>query len=264
MDLKVLVRGGGDLASGIVLRLAHCGFKILVTELPNPLVVRRTVSFAEAVYNQKIKIEDITGEKIDSLAEVDRCWKNSNIPVLADPDQQVIQQFNPEILVDARMLKRDPLTELNWAPLIIGLGPGFSVNQNCHAVIETKRGPFLGRVLWQGEAEKDTGEPEAVGGYSFDRVIRAPINGVFHESHQISDLVDEGEIIGDVSGFPIRAPFKGVIRGLIHHNVPVNAGLKIGDIDPRCNPQLTKFVSDKALAIGGGVLEAILTKFQKL
>ena len=259
MKKKILVRGGGDLASGVVLRLARSGFPVLITELNQPLVVRRTVSFAEAIYRDSVIIEGIGGKKISSLDEVNACWRENIIPVLADPNEQVIIQFQPEIIVDARMLKRDPQTDLSWASLIIGLGPGFVAGKNCHAVVETQRGPFLGRVIWQGEAQKDTGEPEAVAGHSYDRVVRAPVTGIFRAVHQIADLVEEGEVIGDVSGFPVRAPFKGVIRGLIHQGLSVQKDLKIGDIDPRCNAELTRFVSDKALAIGGGVLEAILT-----
>ncbi len=259
MNKRILIRGGGDLASGVALRLVHCGFPVLITELNQPLVVRRTVSFAEAIYQGCVVIEDISGKKIKNLGEIDDCWKQKFIPVLPNPDEEAILGFKPDVLVDARMLKRNPHTDLTWAPLVIGLGPGFVAGENCHAVIETQRGPFLGRVFWQGEAQKDTGEPEAVAGHSYDRVLRAPIEGVFRAVHQIANLVEEGEIIGDVSGFPVRAPFKGVIRGLIYHGLSVKKDLKIGDIDPRCNPELTRFVSDKSLAIGGGVLEAILS-----
>jgi xanthine dehydrogenase accessory factor len=262
MDLKVLIRGAGDLASGIGLRLAHCGFKILMTELEHPLVVRRSVSFAEAVYSETIRIEDITGIRVSNLAAVKECWDKCAVAVLPDPNEGVIGAYRPDIVVDARMLKRNLATDLSVADLIIGLGPGFVAGKNCHAFVETKRGPFLGRVYWQGEAEKDSGIPEAVNGYSFERVLRTPVGGVFHALHQIGDIVEEGFVIGDVDGFPIRAPFKGVLRGLIHPGIQVEANLKIGDIDPRCDPQLVTFVSDKALAIGGGVVEAILSRLK--
>jgi xanthine dehydrogenase accessory factor len=262
MDLKVLIRGAGDLASGVGLRLAHCGFKILMTELEQPLVVRRSVSFAEAIYTETIQIEDIKGIRINSLEVVKVCWDQGAVPVLPDPAEGVIGIYQPDILIDARMLKRDLVNDLSMANLIIGLGPGFIAGKNCHAFVETKRGPFLGRVYWQGEAEKDTGIPEVVNGHSFERVLWTPVKGVFHAFHQIGDIVEEGDVIGDVDGVPIQSPFKGIIRGLIYPGIAVDANLKIGDIDPRCDPQLVSFVSDKALAIGGGVLEAIFSRLK--
>jgi len=263
MATKVVVLGGGDLASGTILRLSRCGFNVLVTELEHPLVVRRTVSFAEAVYEQVVHVEGVTGQRIDSLGDAEACWEKGFVPVYIDADGGATQAIKADILVDARMKKKDNLKEINRSPLIIGMGPGFCAGKNCHAVIETQRGPFLGRVIWDGSAEADTGIPEMVQGHGQERVLRAPVTGVFHAAHQIGEFVDEGEVLGDVSGFPVRAPFGGMIRGLIRHRIEVSKDMKIGDIDPRRDIRLIKFVSDKALAVGGGVLEAIMTQQEK-
>lgn len=260
MNPKVLVRGGGDLASGVILRLAHCGCRLLVTERLQPLVVRRTVSFAEAIMSGTIQVEDIQGEKITNINAIEGRWNQNVVPILADPEDHIIGAFKPDIIVDARMLKKPLQVDFSWASLIIGLGPGFTAQINCHGLVETQRGPFLGRVYWQGSAQKNTGIPESVMGHDQDRVLRAPLDGVFRSVHHIGDVVAEGEVIGDVAGFPIRAPFKGMIRGLIHYGFEVTSKMKIGDIDPRCDERLIHFVSDKALAVGGGVLEAIYSK----
>jgi xanthine dehydrogenase accessory factor len=258
-EKRVVVRGGGDLASGVILRLHHCGFKVLVTELDRPLVVRRTVAFAEAIYEDKIRVEGVTGQRIASLDEAEPCWNKGVVPIYIDPEGMSISALKTDVLVDARMMKEELAQELSLIPLIVGLGPGFCAGRNCHAVIETQRGPFLGRVIWSGKAEPNTGIPEIVQGHGQERVLRAPLSGVLHVVHQIGDFIEEGEILGDVNGFPVRAPFGGMIRGLIRHNIQVSKDMKIGDIDPRRDPRLIQMVSDKALAIGGGVLEAILT-----
>jgi xanthine dehydrogenase accessory factor len=256
---RVIIRGGGDLASGVILRLQRSGFKMLVLELEKPLVVRRRVAFAEAVYENQIQIEGVIGKLIKNLDEVESCWTKREVPVFIDPMGQSIRNFKADVLVDARMLKKDIDQDLTSVPIIIGLGPGFKVGMNCHMIIETQRGPFLGRVIREGSAEANTGVPETVQGHGQERVLRAPISGVFHAIHQIGDMVEEGEVLGDVNGFPLRAPFTGMIRGLIRHRSEVQKDMKLGDVDPRKDARLVDMVSDKALAIAGGVLEAILS-----
>jgi xanthine dehydrogenase accessory factor len=258
--LLTIIRGGGDLASGIAMRLYRSGIKVVIVEISRPLAVRRFVSFAEAVYAQSVKIEEIDGilfKTVDELSPViwDKC-----IPVVVDEDLSKILALNPQVIIDARMQKIKPEYALTGNPLIIGIGPGFFVGKNCDCVIETKRGPFLGRVFWDGAAESDTGIPDKVGDFEKERVLRAPANGRITAFARIGDLLEAEDQIADVDGVIIRAPFRGVLRGIIHEGLEVTKGLKIGDLDPRCDPLLCSLVSDKALAVGGGVLEAILSR----
>ncbi|NIW46243.1 MAG: EF2563 family selenium-dependent molybdenum hydroxylase system protein [Gammaproteobacteria bacterium] len=257
---RVLIRGGGDLASGVAARLHRAGFGILVTELEQPLVVRRLVSFAQAIYSVSVQVEEITGRKAADLDEARRIINQDQIAVLVDPELANLEQFSPLVLVDARMRKKPPEIGMDAAPLVIGLGPGFSAGKNCHALVETMRGHFLGRVIWEGEALPNTGIPDPVGGKSYERVLRAPKDGKLKTGVSIGDQVQEGEIIAIVADEILRAPFNGVVRGLLKDDVFVSAGLKIGDLDPRGNPDYARLVSDKSLSIGGGVLEAILSR----
>ena len=257
---RVLIRGGGDLASGVAVRLHRAGFEVLVTELPNPLVVRRTVSFAEAVFSQYVQVEEVTGRLAETYSQVSGILDQDEVAVMVDPDLAHLAEFSPLVLVDARMRKRPPETGLEIAPLVIGLGPGFTAGKDCHAVIETMRGHFLGRVIWEGAALADTGIPDSVLGKDAERVLRAPEDGVLQSYKQIGDLISEGDLIARVNGEDLRAPFDGVLRGLVHDGLQVRVGMKIGDLDPRSDPVYTRLVSDKSLAIGGAVLEAILTR----
>ena len=260
MSNIILIRGGGDLASGVALRLFRVGIKCLITEIDQPLAVRRMVSFAESVYAAHITIEGVTGRRVESFDEAMSCLKNGTIPVLVDPKAEVRQAINPLVIVDGRMTKRPPEYGLDIAPLIIGLGPGFESGKNCHAVVETKRGPTLGRVYWTGAAEQDTGLPERVGSFQTERVLRSPANGIFLSRVRIGDSIKKGEIVAEVDGIPVIAHFDGLLRGLLHDGLPVHKNVKVGDLDPRLDPQISQIVSDKALAVGGGVLEAILTR----
>jgi xanthine dehydrogenase accessory factor len=256
--MLVLIRGGGDLASGVAVRLHRSGFQVLITELEEPLVIRRTVSFAEAVYERLTLVEDIVGELIDDSSEAKEVLRAGRIPVLIDPDLSCLNKLVPEVVVDARMLKKPPARGKEIASLVIGLGPGFIAGDNCHAVIETNRGHNLGRVIWDGEAEPNTGIPGEVMGYKEERVLRAPEDGVLHTLVKIGEWLEGGKIIGEVDEMPILVPFDGLLRGLLRDGTLVSQGMKIGDIDPRQDPTLYTKVSDKALAIGGGVLETIL------
>jgi xanthine dehydrogenase accessory factor len=260
MNDRVLIRGGGDLASGVAARLHRAGFKVLITELSQPLVVRRLVSFAEAVYTGEIQVEGITARKAGDLSQTNQILSTGEIAVLVDPQLESLENFSPLVLVDARMTKRPPGGRLEGVPLVIGLGPGFTAGEDCDAVIETMRGHSLGRVLWHGQALVDTGIPETVGGRDAERVLRAPADGKLEVRVRITDRVQQGDLLAEVSGKPLHAPFTGVIRGLLQDGLPVKAGMKIGDLDPRNDPAYCKMISDKSLAIAGGVLEAILSK----
>jgi len=260
MSEKVLIRGGGDLASGVALRLFHAGIKLVVTEIGQPMAVRRLVSFAEAVYSNRVIIEEVTAQKSIGLQEILNCLAAGVVPVVVDPEARIRMALNPLVVIDGRMTKRAPEYDLSYAPFIIGLGPGFEVGKNCHAIVETKRGPFLGRVYWQGSAEEDTGLPEMVGNFQTERVLRAPGDGIFRARLQIGDAAKKGEVVADVDGKPVLAHFDGMVRGLLHDGQVVHTGIKVGDLDPRLDTRLCSMVSDKALAVGGGVLEAILAR----
>ena len=263
MSFIIIVRGGGDLASGVALRLYYAGLRVAITELPQPHAVRRLVSFAEAVYNGEMEVEGVTGKRITDPGDtlrILRVFAQKQIPVLVDPDFQALRSLRPTVIIDGRMTKRPPELGLGQASLVIGLGPGFEAGVDCHAVVETKRGHRLGRVLWQGAAEADTGIPDSVGKYSTDRVLRAPADGSLVAHREICDLVEPDQVVAEVDGHPILAPIAGVLRGMLHPGLPVTQGMKVGDIDPRSDPSYCTLVSDKALAIGGGVLEAILAR----
>ncbi len=197
---------------------------------------------------------------LDDPLRILQLLSKGRIPVLVDPEGKSINSVHPSVIVDARMLKVAPEALRHTAKLYLGLGPGFIGGANCHAAIETQRGPWLGRVLWDGPAMPDSGAPEAVGTKQSERALYSPADGKIMASKAIADQVQEGEVIAEVGGQAIKAPFAGVLRGLIHPDVEVRQGMKIGDLDPRNDPQLCNHVSDKALAIGGGVLEAILSK----
>lgn len=260
LDMKILIRGGGDLASGVALRLFRSGLLPVITEISHPLAVRRLVSFAEAIYRGEIRIEGVSGKRASRPDEAIQILASGCIPVLVDPEAEIRHTLRPLVIVDARMTKRPPDLGLEAARLVIGLGPGFVAGENCHAVVETNRGHRLGRVIWQGPAEADTGLPEAVGEFQKERVLRAPADGVLKTHAEIGDILEPGEEIARVDSQIVKAPFRGVLRGLLHPGLQVRAGLKIGDLDPRADPRYCTLVSDKSLAIGGGVLEAILSR----
>ena len=254
----VVIRGGGDLATGAAARLHRAGFAVILTELLRPLVLRRTVALAEAVFSGETQVEDLLGRRAGSPDRARELALQGVLPVLIDPEGDSLSDLRPAALVDARMRKKPNELGSAAAPLVIGVGPGFVAGADCHAVVETKRGHRLGRVLWQGAAEADTHLPEPVGGQAARRVLRAPVDGVVEGLVEIGDLVKEGQVVLRVAGAEVRAPFDGVLRGLIHPGVEVPAGTKVGDVDPRGVPAYCLEISDKALAVGGGVLEALL------
>lgn len=259
----VLIRGGGDLASGVALRLHHVGFRVVITELSQPLVVRRLASFAQVVFDGHYRLEDVEGQLVKDAASALMALEAGKVAVIVDPRAEIRNQLPLFALVDGRMTKSAPDLKLDAAPRVIGLGPGFDAGVDCHAVVETNRGPYLGRVYWQGQAEPDSGVPESVKGFNVERVLYAPCAGVLSAHGNIGEIIEPGQMIADVDGIPVSAKFRGVLRGLIQSGLLVKKGLKIGDLDPRCTPSICALASDKALAIGGGVLEAILSsKFE--
>lgn len=263
----ILIRGGGDLASGVALRLHRTGYKIAILELEKPLAVRRTVSFSEAVYEGLQTVEGVTARLV-SADQLQDTMHAGEIPVLVDPNANILRnQFltspRSTFVIDARLLKIAPEPLAADVALHIGLGPGFSAGENCHAVVETRRGHTLGRVYWSGSAQSDSGQPEG----DPRRVLRAPHEGVLNALSKISDHVEEGQKIAEVESkigshiTEIISPIKGILRGLVRSGLEVTEKMKIGDIDPRDDVSFSALVSDKALSVGGGVLEAILTRF---
>lgn len=257
--LPVLMRGGGDLATGVAFRLHKAGFPVVVLELARPLVVRRRVALATAVLEGEVEIEGLKGRLVESYEEAIALAQSGIMPVVVSPELPVGYGEKTAVLVDARMAKRNIDTSINQAPLVVALGPGFEVGKDCHAVVETMRGHRLGRVIWDGSALPNTGTPGIVAGKGAERVIRAPAAGVVEWQVEIGDVVEKGQHLGDVAGEVVAAPFEGVLRGLIAPGTAVPAGLKIGDLDARADVSACFTISDKALAIGGGVLEAVLT-----
>jgi len=257
-DILVLIKGAGDLASGVAARLHRCGFPVVMTELPEPLAVRRAVALSEAVYDGEAQVEGIRACRVDDAAAARAALTRGIIPVLVDPQATCRHELQPAVLVDAILAKRNTGTTIADAPLVIGLGPGFVAGVDCHVVIETNRGERMGRALHQGSAEPDTGEPGEVGGKTSQRVLRAPADGVLQAHAAIGELVEAGQIVAMVGDHPVRAHIDGKVRGMLRSGAMVPAGTKIGDVDPRGVHAHIDLISDKALAVGGGVLEAIL------
>ena len=252
----VLLRGGGDLATGVALRLHRAGIKVVITELAQPLAVRRSVSFGEAVYEGSHTVEGITARLVEP-AQLATTLQTNEIPVLIDPEAEILlDSFDFAIVVDGRLLKFTPQPLPATVPLHIGLGPGFHAGGNCDAVIETRRSHTLGRVYWDGATQPDSGQPEG----DPRRVLRAPAEGILAAKAKIGEHVEAGRVIALVNQEPVVTPLRGVLRGLIRDGIRVTEGVKIGDVDPRDDPRACYLVSDKALAIGGAVLEAILTR----
>lgn len=257
---RVLIRGAGEQASGVAHRLFKSGFKVCLTEISRPLAVRRMVSFCEAVYDQKKTVEGVTALRIAEPAEIFSVWEEGKLPLLVDPENNTKKILNPHVLVDAILAKRNVGTKITDAPLVVGLGPGFEAAKDVHVVIETNRGHNLGRLIFEGEAEPNTGVPGTIAGFSTERVFRAPRNGVFRVVKEIGDMVSERETVARVEGEPIKATISGVVRGILRDGTEVTKGLKAGDVDPRGDRNYCITISEKARALGGAILEAILSQ----
>jgi len=251
----IIIRGGGDLATGVVQKFVRTGFNVLILEVKTPTAIRRSVALCEAAYDGYAKVEDIECRKIESPEDAEQCWRNGITALLIDPDGKCINEIKPAAVIDAIIAKRNLGTSLSMADITIALGPGFNAGEDVHAVIETKRGHDLGRLILKGSAAPDTGIPGEIAGESMLRVIRAPQEGVIVHRKQIGDIVKQGEILFTINDHEIQAPINGLLRGLIRENIKVNKGMKVADIDSRTDVDW-RGISDKARCIGGAALEA--------
>lgn len=256
--MLILIKGAGDIATGIAVRLKNAGMQVVMTEIAIPTTVRRSVAFSRAVYEGSAVVENITAKLVLDFAQIPAVLQRDEIPVLIDPRCEVLKSIHFDAVIDSILAKKNLSTDPTQAPVVIGVGPGFSVPQDCHCVIETQRGHDLGRCIYQGCAAKNTGIPGEIGGYTVERLLRAPCDGIFHPILAIGDAVKAGQTVALVDDQPVTAQIDGIVRGLLQDNVPVKAGMKSGDIDPRGCYEHCFTVSDKARAVGGGVLEAIL------
>ncbi|MDR1873893.1 MAG: EF2563 family selenium-dependent molybdenum hydroxylase system protein [Synergistaceae bacterium] len=256
--MMVLIRGAGDLASGIALRLHRAHFNVVMTDISRPTTLRRTVSFSSAISRGQCAVEGARGVLVRNADEALAVALSGDIAVIVDPDALILRNMAFDALVDAIMARRNTGTNISDAPVVVCLGPGFTAGVDCHAVVETLRGHCLGRVITRGSAAPATGSPGNIGGYTHERLLRAPDNGLFEQLLDIGACVKKGDVVGTVNGKPLICRIDGILRGVLSSGVPVHRGMKSGDVDPRCEIEHCFTVSDKALAVGGGVLEAIL------
>ena len=254
----ILIRGAGDIASGIALRLFRCGFTLAMTDLNRPTSIRRTVCFSEAIIHDTCTVEGVTAERASSMEDAKAISSRGHIPVFTDDEGTARALLRPDAIVDARLAKVNLDTSLTDAPIVVAVGPGFTAGQDCHAVVETQRGHYLGRVVYEGAAAPNTGVPGNIGGYTVERIIRAPRAGVFHPVRAIGDQVAAGETVAYVDEEPVTCQITGTLRGILPEGTEVHQGMKSGDVDPRCKPEHCLCASDKALSVGGGALEALL------
>lgn len=263
-ELVVLIRGAGEMASGVAHRLFRSHLKVCLLEIARPLAVRRGVSFCEAIYEGEKEVEGVRAKLISRADQIRSIWVEGKIPLLIDPEGESTRAFlSPDVVVDAILAKRNVGTKRSDAPLVIGLGPGFTAGEDVHVVVETNRGQNLGKVIFDGTAEPDTGIPAPVSGFTVERVLRAAGNGVFRPVKSIGDEVQEGTIVAWVNDQPVLAKIAGVVRGMLREGTEVKEGMKVGDIDPRGRREHCFTISEKARAIGGGVLEAILNRYNR-
>ncbi|MBU2647663.1 EF2563 family selenium-dependent molybdenum hydroxylase system protein [bacterium] len=261
-QLNILIKGAGEMATGIACRLYRANLRqIVMAETHHPLAVRRAVSFCEAVIEDTCTVEGITATRTTTPEEIVAAWQKATIAVIVDPGWEIRRRIRFDVVIDAILAKKNLGTDRSEAPLVIGMGPGFTAGVDVHRVIETNRGHDLGRVLETGKAAENTGVPGNIEGHTIDRVLRAPCDGPFLTERSIGDPVRAGDAVGAVDSQTVRAEIDGVIRGLIRPGSTVHQGLKIGDIDPRGNRSYCHTISDKARALGGAVLEAVLSEY---
>ena len=256
--MMILIKGAGDLATGIAYRLKKSGFDIVMTEIHKPTTVRRTVAFSQAVFDNEIVIEGIKGVKVNNINEIYEEIREGNIPIIIDENAEIIKELSPDVVVDAIIAKQNLGTSIEDAPIVIGVGPGFEAKVDCHLVVETKRGHYLGKVIEEGSAIPNTGVPGNIGGYTKERIIRASSNGKIKPVVAIGDFVKKGDIVAYIDGVEVLSEIDGIVRGMLQEGIEVFKGMKSGDIDPRCEKDHCFTISDKARSIGGGVLEAIM------
>lgn len=254
----MVIRGGGEMGSGVAWRLRRCGFDVIIAEIPQPTAVRRWVAFSEAVYERTWEVEGQRA-RLTPPSEIGSVIRTGEIPVVLAQAMDDIRRCSPDVVVDAILAKHNTGTTIDLAPRVVALGPGFTAGVDAHCVIETNRGPGLGRCLWEGTAEANTGTPGLLGGESARRILRSPVAGPVEPLHAIGELVKAGEVVATVHGLEIRSRIDGILRGMIRAGTCIEANGKIGDVDPRRDVALCRRISDKALAIAGGVLEGILT-----
>ena len=256
--MLVVIRGAGDIASGIALRLFRAGMQVVMCDLAVPTSIRRTVCFSEAIRLGETRVEGVRGVLCADAVAARAAAAAGDVAVLVDPEAACVRDLAPDALVDAILAKRNLGTTRDMAPVVIGVGPGFTAREDCDAAVETMRGHYLGRVYYEGSPIPNTAVPGLIGGYAGERVMRASADGVFEPCVKIGAQVTAGDVCATVAGEPMRATIDGVVRGLLQAGVPVRKGMKCGDVDPRCHPEYIRTSSDKAAAVGGGVLEAIL------
>lgn len=259
----IIIRGAGDLASGVSHRLKKGGFRVIMLEIEKPTVIRKTVSFATAVFAGEAEIEGIKAVKADTYQEAAALSRTNIIPVLIDPTGESIKALKPDGVVDCILAKKNLGTNIHMAPAVVAAGPGFTAGIDAHAVVETNRGHYLGRVIWDGSAEPNTGTPGDIGGYSKERLIKAPAQGRVRIIRDIGSMVKAGDPLCEIEGKYALAAIDGLVRGMIIDGSQVYEGMKIGDVDPRGSKIDYRTISDKARAIGGGVLEALLSIFDR-
>ena len=261
--MKILIKGAGDLATGIASRLYGAGHQILMTEIAQPLTVRRTVALSRAVYDRRAIVEEMEAVSAKTQEDAEAIMEEGKIPVIVDPKADCRKWYKPDVIVDAIIAKKNTGTKITDAPFVIGIGPGFTAGKDCHCVIETKRGHTLGSVIWEGSAIADTGVPGNIGGYTTERLIRASEDGIIEPKVRIGDIVEKGQIVAVTGGKPVFAQMGGIVRGMLQPGAYVKKNLKIGDIDARAERSHCETISDKARAIGGGALEAA-ERFEKI
>jgi xanthine dehydrogenase accessory factor len=254
----ILIKGAGDLATGVAHRLKKCGFNIVMTEIPEPTTVRRTVAFSQAVYDKEVEVEGIKSVLAMRKQDIYKIIEDGNIAIVVDEEAKIIDEIKPEIIIDAIIAKKNLGTNINDAKIVIALGPGFVSGVDCHCVVETKRGHYLGKTIYSGSAIPNTGVPGNIAGYTKERIIRSTDHGKISPVANIGDYVQKGDIVAYVNETPILAEINGIVRGMLQKDIEVFKGMKSGDIDPRCEKNHCFTISDKARSIGGGVLEAIL------
>ena len=255
--MKILIRGAGDLATGIAAELWERGHQILMTDVAVPLTVRREVAFSRAVYERRVVVEGMEAVLAESYEEAEAVMAAGNIAVMVDEKAEVRKEYLPEVLVDGIMAKKNLGTRINDAPLVIGIGPGFTAGMDCHFVIETQRGEHLGEVIREGCAIPNTGVPGNIAGYTIERLLKASADGIMHPVAKIGDVVEKGQIVARCGEEPVYAQLHGIVRGMLQEGVPVKKGLKIGDVDARIDKELCYTISDKARKIGCGVAKVI-------
>ena len=262
--MKVVIRGGGDLATGVAEVLYQSGFKILILDIEKPSSIRRSVCFSEAIYDGVTKVENIICKKVENENEIEKCWNEKIIPIMVDEKGEIIKKIKPNVVVDSIIAKKNLGTTKDMAPITIALGDGFEAGKDVDIVIETMRGHNLGRIITSGRAMKNTGIPGEIKGVSKDRVIYSLANGIFSSVKKIGDTVQKDEIIGYVGDVEIRGKISGVLRGIIRDGYEVTENMKIGDIDPRIEEKSNCFtISDKARSLGGAVLRAIMFRLKE-